>query len=255
PPVDEKRRPALSAVVIGPDYFRATDLRPIRGRVFVDSDGASGAPVILVNQRFVQKYWPADEPIGKRLRTFQGSKAEAWMTVIGVVPDILQSGNTVERDPLIYIPYRQRTERDMAIIALTNVPPASMGTAFRKAVQAIDGDLPIYRLLTMEDRLAQNYWPYRVFGALFAIFAGIALALASVGLYAVIAHSVSQRTQEIGVRMALGAGSSAIHRMVFGQGMLQLAIGLGIGLGAAIGLTRVLKAVLDQGVSPTDPVT
>jgi len=255
PPVDEKRRQTLSAVVISPDYFRAVDVRALRGRFFIDSDGVAGPPVIIVNQRFTEKFWPNQDPIGKRLRLFQGATPEAWVTVVGIVPDILQNNQSTERDPLIYIPYRQRPQRDMAIIARTQVPPASLGTAFRKAVQGVDEDLPIYRLLTMEDRLAQNYWPWRVFGSLFAIFAGIALMLASVGLYAVIAHAVSQRTQEIGVRMALGASSGTIHGLVFGQGMAQLGIGLVVGLGAAFGLTRILKTLLAGSVSPTDPVT
>jgi ABC-type antimicrobial peptide transport system permease subunit len=121
-------------------------------------------------------------------------------------------------------------------------------------VQAVDGDMPIYNLRTLEERLALNYWAQQVFGALFAIFAAIALALASVGLYAVIAHSVSQRTQEIGVRMALGASAPNILQMVFVQGMQQFAIGLAVGLSAAFGLTRVLKSLLVQ-VSPSDPST
>ena len=255
PPVDEKRRQSLAAVVISADYFDAAEVRALRGRFFTDSDGVSGLPVIIVNQRFVEKFWPNEDPLGKRLRLFQGSKAEPWVTVVGLVPDILQNNSTNERDPLIYVPFRQRPQRDMAVVARTKVPPASLGTPFRQAVQSIDEDLPIYRLLTMEDRLAQNYWPYRVFGGLFAIFAAIALLLASVGLYAVIAHSVSQRTQEIGVRMALGASSGQIHRLVFGQGMLQVLIGLGVGMTAAFGVTRILRTILAGNVSPTDPAT
>jgi putative ABC transport system permease protein len=255
PPVDEKRRQTLSALVISPDYFRVADVRALRGRFFTETDGGAGPPVTIVNQRFAERFWPGADPVGKRLRIFNGKTPEAWLTVVGLVPDILQNNISLQdHDPLIYIPYRQKPQRDMAIIARTHVPPSSLGTAFRQQVQSMDEDLPIYRLLTMEDRLAQNYWPWRVFGSLFAIFAGIALVLASVGLYAVIAHSVSQRTQEIGVRMALGASAQNIHRLVFGQGMLQLAIGLGVGLAAAFGITRILRTLLVQ-VSPTDPGT
>jgi putative ABC transport system permease protein len=213
----------------------------------------SGQPVIIVNLQFAEKFWPNEDPLGKRLRLLPGSKPEAWVTVVGLAPDILQNNSTNQSDPLIYIPFRQRPQRDMAIMARTKVPPASLGTAFRQAVQSIDEDLPIYRLLTMEDRLAENYWPFRVFGGLFAIFAAIALLLASVGLYGVIAHSVSQRTQEIGVRMALGASPRQIHRLVFRQGIAQVVIGLAIGLTAAFGLTRILRTLLAGNVSPTDP--
>ncbi len=178
--------------------------------------------------------------------------------MVGVVPDILQNlpnqNSTRELTALIYVPYRQKPMRDMSLMARTLVPPNSLGTAFRKEVAAIDADMPIYNLRSLEQRLDINNWPQRVFGSLFAIFAAIALALASVGLYAVIAHSVSQRTQEIGLRMALGATSPNILQLIFMQGMRQLVIGLVVGIGAAVGLTRVLSGLLVQ-VSPRDPVT
>lgn len=175
--------------------------------------------------------------------------------MVGVVPNILQNDVSVrEYDPLIYVPYRQKPMRDMSIMARTRVPPATLGSAFRNEVKAIDDDLPLYNLRTLEERLAQNYWAQKIFGSLFAIFAAIALGLASIGLYAVIAHSVSQRTQELGVRMALGASSGNILGLVFSQGFGQLAIGLVVGLAAAFGLTRVLTSLLAQ-VSPADPLT
>jgi putative ABC transport system permease protein len=255
-PVDEKRRPTISALVISPDYFRAMDLRALRGRAFTDADGVAGAPpVTLVNQRFAEKFWPGDDPVGKRLRIFNGKDPEPWLTVVGVVPNVLQNDISVrEHDPIIYLSYRHKPQRDMAIMARTRVPPGTLGTAFRREVQAVDEDMPLFALRTMEERIALNYWAQQIFGTLFAIFAGIALALASVGLYAVIAHSVSQRTQEIGVRMALGASGQNILQLIFSQGIKQLAIGLAIGLTAAFGLTRVLSSLLVQ-VSPTDPMT
>ncbi len=140
----------------------------------------------------------------------------------------------------------------MFVAARTSVPPSTLKQVFRREVQAIDSDLPVLNLRTMEEQLERQNWPYRVFGSLFAIFAVIALGLASVGLYAVIAHSVSQRTQEIGVRIALGARDSNILRLVFSQGMTQLVIGLVLGLAAAVAVTKVLKALLID-VSPTDP--
>jgi putative ABC transport system permease protein len=258
PPVDEKRRPTLSLLIISPDYFRAMEVPARRGRFFTNADGMAGLPVVIVNQRFVEKFWPGDDPIGKRLRIFNGKTPDPWLTVVGVVPNIVQNlqneGAVREHDPLIYVPYRQRPARDMSIMARTRVPPNSLGTAFRREVAALDEDMPLYNLRSLEERLAQNNWAQRVFGGLFAIFAAIALVLASVGLYAVIAHSVSQRTQEIGLRMALGSPAQGILHLIFMQGMRQVTIGLLVGLAAAAGLTRVLSSLLVQ-VSPRDPAT
>ncbi|MGD1069245.1 MAG: ABC transporter permease [Bryobacteraceae bacterium] len=256
-PVDEERRPNLSALVIGLDYFRAMGRQVLRGRDFRETDGVSGPPVVLVNQRFAEKYWPEAEAVGKRLRLFDrsGPASKGWLTVTGVVPNILQNDvNIREVDPLIYLPYRQKPLRDMSIMARTTVPASTLGGAFRREVQAVDDHLPVYNLRTLEERLALNNWPYRIFGALFGIFAGIALVMASVGLYAVIANSVSQRTQEIGVRLALGASGGSVLKMIFAQGMRQLAIGLTLGLLLSLGVTRVLKSMLVQ-VSATDPAT
>jgi putative ABC transport system permease protein len=257
PPVDEKQRLRLNLLVTSPDYFRAMDLKPLRGRFFTASDGAAGPPVTIVNQRFAEKFWPGQDPLGKRLRIFEKNAAQPWLTVVGVVPNIIQNlenANMRDHDPLIYVPYRQKPIRDMSIMARTLVPPNSLGTAFRKEVAALDQDMPLYNLRSLEERLDINNWAQKVFGSLFGIFAVIALVLASVGLYAVIAHSVSQRTQEIGLRIALGASGPTILQLIFSQGMAQVAIGLVIGLGAASGLTRALGFLLVQ-VSPGDPVT
>ncbi len=253
-PVDEKKRPNMSVEIAGPDYFRVMGLPILRGRPFTDSDTAKSPRVGVVNQRFVEKLILNDDPIGKRIRLYSGGKPEEWIAIVGVAPNVLQNGVTVkEFEPLVYVPYSQRTVPDMALMVRTSVPPASLATAFRQATQAVDADMPLYNLRTLEERLALNYWEQGIFGTLFSIFAVIALILASVGLYAVIAQSVGQRTQEIGLRMALGASAGNILRMVFRQGMLQLLIGLIAGIGGAVGLTRFLNSILE--VSPTDPMT
>jgi putative ABC transport system permease protein len=265
PPIDFKNGEVDSLIIISPDYFRAMDVRLLRGRAFTDADGAAGPPVAIVNARFAEKFWPGDDPIGKRLRIFEEdmprlgvtapSKPGPWLTVVGIAPNILQNDIEAHQfDPLIYVPYRQKPMRDMALLARTHVPPSTLINAFRREAQAIDEDMPLYNVRTLEERLAANYWQQGVFGTLFGVLAAIALVLASVGLYAVIAHSVSQRTQEIGVRMALGASGQNILSMVFAQGMRQLLIGLAVGLVAALGVTRVLASQLVQ-VSPTDPAT
>jgi putative ABC transport system permease protein len=253
-PVDENLRPKLNGLVISPDYFRVMDVRLIRGRAFTEDDGA-GAPVVIVNQRLAEKIWPGEDALGKRLRLFDGKTPKPWITVVGIAPNILQNGIAVSAyDPLLYFPYRQFPLDDVALMARTRVPPATLINAFRRETQAADGDLPLYDVRTLEQRLATNGWELAIVASLFSIFAGIALALAAIGLYAVIAHSVNQRTQEIGVRLALGASQGNILRAVFRQGMLQLAIGLAVGIAASIGLTRFLSSMLVL-VTATDPIT
>jgi putative ABC transport system permease protein len=256
PPVDEQRRPNVSAVVISPAYFRTLGAAVLSGREFRDADGVSGVPAAIVNQRFATRYWPGEDPLGKRLRFFDGTTPETWLTVVGVVSNIAQNDALrQELNSLVYLPYRQKPAAGMWVMARTRVSPGSLGTAFRHQVQSIDSDLPIWLgPFTLSERLAGIYWNRGLYGGLFLIFAAVALLLASVGLYAVIAHSVSQRTQEIGVRMAMGATARDIRKLVFIQGMFPLGIGLIIGLPAALAVNRVLKAELVQ-VSPADPVT
>jgi predicted permease len=264
PPVDVRKRPQTDAIVISPGYFDVMGVRPLFGRAFTEADGVAGFPVVILNKSFADTFFSHEDALGKRLRIINapvGAKAgtpatpQAWLTVVGVVPDIIQNDlGKGQPDPIIYLPFRQQPTRGMSIAARTRVPPATLADAFQREVRFIDQDLPVFNVRTLDDFLAQRNWPWRVFGTMFAIFAAIALLLASVGLYAVIAHSVSQRTQEIGIRMALGASGTRVLRLIFMQGMRQLIIGLVLGLLAAFGITRVLTTLL-IGVLPTDPVT
>jgi putative ABC transport system permease protein len=227
----------------------------LAGRAFNAADGVTGPPVVVVNRGFVETYLRGRDPLGARLRMAGGAAPQPWLTVVGVVPDLTQTDfSHAQNEPLIYLPFRQEPRRGMYLLARTRVPPASLGEACRRTVQSIDQDLPAHDVITLDAQLAQSSWPLRIFGSMFSIFAGVALLLASVGLYAVVAHMVSQRTHEIGVRVALGAARGDILRMVFAQGMRPLAIGVVLGLGAAFGVTRVLSFLL-TGVSPTDPLT
>ncbi len=253
PEVDDQHRPTLRSLTIGPDYFRTLGTAVLSGREFNDFDRPSSVPVAVVNQRFASEFWPGEGPLGKRLRVFDGKTPGPWRTVVGVVSNIVQDTRQ-QIVPLVYLPYRQKPEPGMEVIARTRVPPATLSTAFRRDVQALDSGLPILGPLTLDERLQENYWTSGLDGALFLIFAAIALLLASVGLYAVIAHSVSLRTQEIGIRMAVGATGRDILKLVFTQGMLPLGIGLAIGLAASLAVMPILKSAL-VGVSPADPIT
>ena len=260
---DSGDRPRASVLVIGKDYFRVVQVKVNAGRQFNDTDTAGGLPVVIVNELFARQSWPGQDPLGKRLRllrTRPGAPRGAppvpdpWLTVVGLVPDILQDDESFVLAPVLYFPLHQRPQSGMDIMMRTRVPPATLGHAIRQEVQALDEDLAVPSLRTLEESLWFRNWRHRVFGSMFAIFAAIALLLASVGLYAVVAHSVSRRTREIGVRMALGAMTGDILRIVFTQGILQITVGLSIGLAAAFALTRVLEAIL-VGVTPADPLT
>ena len=254
PAVDEQHRPTVSTLTISPGYFRTLGAAVVVGREFNERDGASGAPVVIVNQRFATRLWPSGNALGQHLRLFDGTTQDG-STVVGIVSNIAQNDRTGQRmDPLLYVPYRQKPRLEgMDIVARTRVPPGSLAMAFRREVQAMDADLPIDGPNTLTTSLARNYRSNAFNGALFVAFAAVALLLASVGLYAVIAHSVKQRTQEIGIRTAMGATGRDILTLVFKQGLLPVGIGLTIGSVAALAVTPLLKTQL-VGVSPTDPV-
>jgi putative ABC transport system permease protein len=252
-PVDEQSRPMLSSLTISPGYFRTLGAAVLSGRDFNSGDGSSGPRVAIVNQRFARRFWPGENPLGKRFRLFVGNTPEVWLTVVGVASNILQSDIArPELNSLVYLPWRQTAAGNMNVLVRTSVPPGSLRTTFRNQVHAVDSDLPMFGPFTLIERLQTRYWDKARYAVLFLIFAAVALLLASVGLYAVIAHSVSRRTQELGIRMALGAVARDILSLVFREGMLPVGIGLAIGLALSVAVNRVLKAELVQ-VSPGDP--
>jgi predicted permease len=251
---NSEQRPVMSPLTISPSYFRTMGASLLAGREFNDADGVSGVPVVLVNQKFVSQYLHGEDPVGKRLRFFRGTTPEDWLTIVGVVSNIVQNDTNRQRfDPVAYVPFRQNPNGDPWILARTSISSGSQAAALRQEVQALDSGVPIYGPYTLADRL-ERYWDSRFYGGLFLIFAAIALLLASIGLYTVIAHSVTQRTQEIGIRMAIGGTPRDIRKLVFMQGMLPVGIGLAIGLAASFAVNRLLKSMLVQ-VSPADPIT
>ena len=255
PQPDARQRPTVRGVITTPDYFRVMGNAILAGRDFTSADGVAGAMSVIVNRRAAEAFWHGEDPLGRRLRLYSKDVPQPWLTVVGVAPNISYDNDSrIKHDPVLYLPYRMETTHSMFVAARTSVPPGTLKEAFRRKVQAIDGDLPVMSLRTLEEQLEKQNWPYRIFGSLFAIFAAIALGLASVGLYAVIAHAVSQRTQEIGIRIALGASNANVLRLVFSQGIWQLGLGLTIGTAAALVVTRVLRTLLVD-VSTSDPAT
>ena len=255
PPADERRRPSSLAMTVGLNYFDALRIQPVAGRTFNTTDTATAAASAVINRGFAQTHFANRNPIGARIHIFDRTAAGQWVTIVGIVPDITQTDFThTASDPLVYFAFPQKPQRWMSVLVSTPLRPGSLGDACRRTLQNVDPDLSARDVIPLERQFALASWPLRVFGSMFAFFAGIALLLASVGLYAVVAHVVSQRTREIGIRVALGASRQSVMRMVFVQGMTPMAIGLGIGLAGAFGISRVLGTFL-SGVSATDPWT
>jgi len=210
----------------------------------------------------VTKYFPDTDPLGTRLRLGQDvnrgteDTAAPWLTIVGVSPPVFQQSpqQDLSMQPTVYVPFRQEPPIGFTILARTRVAGDAVVGAIRNELRQLDADLPLFNIRTMDEILAQRNWPYRIFGTLFATFAVIALLISAVGIYAVTAHGVGQRTQEIGVRMALGAARRDILWLVLKQGSLRIAIGLVLGVLAAFGASRVFVSIL-VNTTPTDPTT
>jgi predicted permease len=270
PTVAETDKPRVGYIAISPRYFDVVTAPLRRGRVFTDSDGGTGAEVAIVNERFAAQHFPNEDPMGRRIRLLTGDgrtprpantsnptpePEPKWLTIVGISPTIRQGDRqALEPDAVVYVPYKLESYGFMNILTRSQLDSAALTMQVRQAVQAIDPDLPVFGVQTMDQFLAQARWPYRVFGSMFAIFAAIALVLSAVGIYAVTAYSVTQRTQEIGVRMALGARSGQVSWLILRQGLVQLAIGLAIGLAGALPLSAVLQSLVIQ-IPTRDPVT
>jgi putative ABC transport system permease protein len=241
--------------VVTPGFLPALGARLLKGRQFTDQD-ASGTPqVAIVDDEMVRRYWPGQDPIGKRL-TFQNltDSSITWITVVGVVGHTMHEGLDGDRRIQLYLPLRQQSLPFMNEILRTSGDPVAMVRAARAAVLSVDPDLPLANVSTMEQLIEGTTGPRRFSMVLLAFFSGLAALLASVGLYGVMSYTVSQRSKELGVRLALGADRGAVLGLVLGQGMRLALLGVGIGLIAALALTRVLQRMLFD-LSAYDPVT
>ncbi|MEM7354206.1 MAG: ABC transporter permease, partial [Acidobacteriota bacterium] len=254
--------PGAYFAAISPQMFDTFDITLQAGRAFTDQDQPAAEPVIVVNRSFAEHAWPGQNAVGQRLRFGRenvsdgepGAAEQPWRTVVGVVQDAWM--NDLESDDTagIYAPIAQFPQRFLSLAVETRGEPMAFTTTLRQTVLGLDPDLPIYWTRTMEEVVGQERFFFDLFGGLFASFGGIALLLAAIGIYGVTAFSVGRRTQEIGLRMALGASPSNVLSMVLRQGTGRLAIGLCVGLLAGIGVSRLLVGFL-IGVDPNDPLT
>jgi predicted permease len=248
---NDREYPASRGVMITPDYFTVLRTKPIEGRPFDTRDHASGEPVAIVNLSFARKFFP-DGAVGQRLAMARGEHQE-WRMVVGVVPDLGfgEFNNGTLREGF-YVPLAQVPAASVAIVAHAGGAPLALTAPIRQAVREVDPNLPISNPGTVEEAKNQSSWAFRVFGSLFMAFGVAALFLATVGLYGVMSFAVSKRTQEIGVRMAMGAAGSDVLRLIMRQGVWQVALGLTLGLGLAFGLASAITALL-FGVTPREP--
>jgi len=239
--------------MVSPDYFRVLGIPLKSGRVFSATDSADAPRVALINETLQRGYFPGQDPVGRRINT--GSEREpVWSTIVGVVGDVKYNGLADAVQPAIYYPIAQNPTWGSIVIKTDLADPLSLTAAVRNEVRKIDPDLPLTNVMTMEDRLSDAVAQPRFRTTLIALFAVVALILACVGIYGVISYSVTLRTHEIGIRMALGAQTGDVLTMVIRQAIVLAVIGVALGLSASYALTSLMSKLL-FGVQPTDPAT
>jgi putative ABC transport system permease protein len=252
--------------VCRPDYFRTMGIPLIAGRDFTEQDTRDAPGVIILNERLARQNWPGEDPIGKQVTLDDPrstSPVAQWLTVVGVVKNVKQDSWTEQPSNEIYLAFQQsrgffespsRRYSSMTIVLRAAVDPGGLAAAARETVRSLDSGLPVSNVVTMEQVIADKLWQERFNLQLIGLFGGVALVMAAVGLYGVMSYSVNQRTQEVGVRMALGAQRGDVVKLIIGDGMRLCLLGLAAGLAGSLALTRVMSRLLFE-VSSTDPAT
>jgi len=243
-------------MTISSDYFRALGVPLLKGRFFSDADRTT--PVLIINETMAKKYFPNQDPIGKRIQTGDPDPKSPWETVVGVVGNVKYSGLDADPSPTLYVPYTQKDwtswSRNMSLVVRTNINPSSIVSALRQELAQLDKDLPLAEVHTMNELIDESVVQQRFRTWLLGAFSGLALFLAAIGIYAVISHMASERTREIGIRMALGASRTEIFKLILGQASQLALIGIAVGLAGALLITRIMRSLLFS-VSATDPLS
>ncbi|MGA8740598.1 MAG: FtsX-like permease family protein, partial [Terracidiphilus sp.] len=249
----EETTPEADQRVVTPDYFKAMGISLVRGRFFDARDSDTAAPVAMVDESLAQTFWPNQDPVGKRLHMGGRQSKATWATIIGVVKHVhnrtLEARSRVE----VYWPENQRPSGEMTLAILASGNPKNLVPTIQREVASIDPDLPVYHVSTMTEVMGDSLERRRLALILLAVFAGLALLLASVGIYGVTSYGIAQRHVEIGLRMALGADRGQVLGMLIRSGMATIAIGLGLGLAMALFLTRLMSGLLFS-VHASDPL-
>jgi len=237
--------PYVPVGFVTPDYFRAMGIRLVAGRFFDERDGADAPKVAIINQTFARRFQLGDDALGERI---SGSM------IVGVVGDVRHLGLAREAQPEVFRPFAQIPMQEFALVVTTDADAQPLVPAVRRLVAKVDPNQPVYEVATMEARIAESVSTQRFLMITLAVLAGLGLSLAAVGIYGVVGYSTSQRTQEIGIRMALGACRRDVLWLVVRQGMAAVLVGIFVGAAGALALTRFLAAMLYR-VRPTDPAT
>jgi putative ABC transport system permease protein len=253
PPVPIAEQPVIDVAVVEPHFFETMGIPLLQGRLFADREALEVSHKVVISRAMAQKLWPNEDPVGKRL-TIHMKKKDEPSEVIGVVGDVKHAGLDANVHPTAYWPHPELAFSFMTLIVRTDGDPVSLAPAIREAVRSIDKDLPVVDVASMEKLLSVSLARARFSTVVLGVFAGIALLLAVVGIYGVISYGVTERTHEIGLRVALGAQQADILGMVLRQGLLLALTGVAIGMLSAFGATRLMSSLL-FGTSSSDPVT
>jgi putative ABC transport system permease protein len=251
----ERDYPTTRWLAVSPGFFQTFGVAVLRGRAINKSDRAGSTPVAIINEAFARRQFANVDPIGRRILVGDPKK-DKWLTIVGVIPTLYALGMVSNGDdhfpPEVLTAFWQQQRTSSASIAIRGPVSVANAVAVRKTIAALDPDVPMYEAAAMENVLYQPTWPLRLFGTMFVIFGFVSLVLAAIGLYAVMAFSVSQRVREMGIRMALGASAANVIRLVCRQGATQVFVGMSLGLLLGTGLVRMVRMLLFE-VQPSDP--
>jgi putative ABC transport system permease protein len=260
---EQDRNPYVNAQIVNHGYFHAMKIPLLAGRSFDERDQMQTERVVVISERLAERFWPGQNPLGRRIRLGRRSekyrldgnpKEEPWQVVAGVSGNVRQRGVRAAAGMDVYLCDQQEVSPESYLAVRTRVKPLALAEAVKRAVWKVDPEQSVFDIQTMEQRVLNTIWQQRLAGVVFALFAGLALALAAVGIYGVMSYSVSQRTREIGVRMALGAPVPDVLKMILGEGLKLVLIGVAIGLIVALAMAQLMKSLL-YGVGALDPLT